>query len=283
MDEGRLFARVLFAIFKDRPGLAYTIFVLIIVLVLGTMLLLAQNLDEIVPPILGLAFVLIVVGGRVFSSLRQRSIQDLQELEPTPLEQESSLPQMTAQIQPQPMIVEAVPEQEAPQSPPEAQPAAVPSKREFALINFIHEIISGPGTIRNTFVEHGPAKAASAAIRYSLSLMLFFIISLFFLPFFMMVPIACVFTVLVLFSEFTPNPITESLTWLGVIVLIAPFAFIILLMLLSDLAAIGFALLAVFGKSEEQYIAAKAFFTGTILLILQGYSVYMIVTSTFPD
>jgi hypothetical protein len=283
MDEGRLFARVLFAIFKGRPNLAYTIFVLIIVLVLGTVLLLAQNFDDIVPPILGLAFVLIVVGGRVFSSLRQHSIQDLQELEPTPLEQEPSPPQMTAQIQPQPMIVEAVPEQEAPQSPPEDQPAEVPSKRGSPLINFIHEIISGPGTIRNTFVEQGPAKAASNSIRYSLSLMLFFIILFFFLPFFMMVPTTCVYTVLILFSEITPNPITDSLLLFGLIVLIAPFALIILLMLLSDLAAIGFALLAVFGKSEEQYVAAKAFFTGTILLILQGYPVYWIVTSSFPD
>lgn len=60
-DDGYILARVLSALFKKRPFLAYAIFDSILVIVLCVFLIRAKTPDERVFPILGLAFVLIAM------------------------------------------------------------------------------------------------------------------------------------------------------------------------------------------------------------------------------
>lgn len=92
-DIGEIIAKVLSKIFKNRPTCAYAIFTFLIIVVLSAMLFKAQNPNDLAFPIIGLAFVFIVVLGRAIRAIRQQSIQEHQVIEQAPLDQEKPLDQ----------------------------------------------------------------------------------------------------------------------------------------------------------------------------------------------
>lgn len=85
---GEIIAKGLSKIFKDRPYCGYAIFIFLIVVVLGGMIFGAKNPDDLVFPILGLTFVLIVVVGRAFGAIRKRRNKEYQATNQAELEQE---------------------------------------------------------------------------------------------------------------------------------------------------------------------------------------------------
>lgn len=94
-DFGRVIADVLSKLFKNRPNCAYAIFTFLILAVLGAMLFKAQNPNDYVFPILGLAFILIVVLSRAIQGFRQHSVQEYQVIDQAPIDQEKPLDQET--------------------------------------------------------------------------------------------------------------------------------------------------------------------------------------------
>lgn len=93
--EGYFVARVLTAVFKKRPNCAFVVFTFLIVVVLGAMLIMAENPNDRVFPVLGIAFVLILVLGRAIRAIRQQSIQEYQGFEQAQLDQEKPVDQET--------------------------------------------------------------------------------------------------------------------------------------------------------------------------------------------
>jgi hypothetical protein len=274
-DEGGIILSVLFAIFKKRPVFAYTVFVFVIIIFFGTVLLLAKNPDDLVAPILGLMFVLIVGGGQILRSNRQRSKRKNRKDRQTQFDQELLSPQFSPHIQTESTVVETPPEQETSQPSPGDQLDEIPTKQSNPLnplLAFIRKIISGPDII-NTFNEQGPTKSSLAAIEYSKSLILFLI--LFFIA--IVIPLLCIVSSLFAFSSDTDT--TNLLRFL----LIAPLALIFIFMLLSDLAAIGLAIIAFFKRSEKKSGAAEALLTGTGLLVLQGLGMLGVLQILFPE
>ena len=65
MDEGEgyLLARVLSALFRGRPSCAIGVSLLIMLIVIGAMLLQAESLDDVLFPVMALAFILVVALG----------------------------------------------------------------------------------------------------------------------------------------------------------------------------------------------------------------------------
>jgi len=94
-DIGVIIAKVLNKIFKNRPNCAIAIFTFLIIVVLSAMLFKAQNPDDLVFPILGLTFVLIVILGSTIRAIRQKSIQEYQVIEETSLDQDKPLDRET--------------------------------------------------------------------------------------------------------------------------------------------------------------------------------------------
>jgi hypothetical protein len=274
-SEGHLLARVLVALFKDRPASAYTVFVFIIIIFFGIVLLLSKNPDNLVAPFLGMIFVLIVGGGQILRSNRQRSKRKHRKDRQTPFDQELLPPQFTPQSQTEITVVETPPEKETSQPSTEDKLDEIPTKQSNPLnplLAFIRKIIAGPDIIY-TFNEQGPTKASLAAIEYSKSLILFLI--LFFIA--IVIPLFCIVSSLFAFSSDTDT--TNLLRFL----LIAPLALIFIFMLLSDLSAIGLAIIAFFKRSEKKSSAAEALLTGTGLLVLQGLGMLVVLQILFPE
>ena len=73
---GEIIARVFYAIFRNRPNLAYTIFALVVLAFIGAMYINAQTPDEHVMPVILFVFVVSVVLGHTIRDLRRVSIQD---------------------------------------------------------------------------------------------------------------------------------------------------------------------------------------------------------------
>lgn len=90
-DEGYLLAKLINAIFKDRPSRAYYVFASIIALFLGIILLKAESRDELTFPIFGLVFISIVVVIQVIHDIRQRHIKNFHEIEESSLELEQEI------------------------------------------------------------------------------------------------------------------------------------------------------------------------------------------------
>jgi len=90
-DEGYFLARLINALFKERPSCAYYVFASITALVLGIMLLKAESRDELSFPILGLVFISIVVVIQAIHDVRQRHIKDFRKIVETPLEFEQEI------------------------------------------------------------------------------------------------------------------------------------------------------------------------------------------------
>ena len=80
---GEIIARVLYAIFKNRPILAYTIFALVVLAFIGATYINAQTPDEHVMPVILFVFVVSVVLGHNIRDLRQMSTRDFQTFEET--------------------------------------------------------------------------------------------------------------------------------------------------------------------------------------------------------
>lgn len=100
---GDLFEQALFRIFKEHPPYAVAISAFILLLILGVFIINAESPDDLVFPVFLLIFAFIVIAGR----LRQSSVQNLQDLQETPLiEEEAPLAQTIEQFQPQPKIVD---------------------------------------------------------------------------------------------------------------------------------------------------------------------------------
>jgi hypothetical protein len=108
MDPGGdILARVLYAIFKGRPNVAYWVFATIILAFIVGKLLTAKNRDEMVLPIMSLAFVSIVLIGRVVRLIRKQSVQDFQSIEETPAVMEAPIvPEMPPAQEPRLRVAE---------------------------------------------------------------------------------------------------------------------------------------------------------------------------------
>jgi uncharacterized membrane protein len=88
MDEaGYLLVQVIYAIFKNHPLRAYTVFAFIVALVLGTLLLFAQDPNDRVFFIFGVLFVCVLVLRQTIRASRQGSVQDIQTIDDEAIEQ----------------------------------------------------------------------------------------------------------------------------------------------------------------------------------------------------
>jgi len=110
-DEGYILAKVLTGLFRNRPSCAVTIFVSIIVIVLGGMLFQAETPDDRLFPIIGLSFISVMALGYAVRAVRQRTVEDAQPIADTPIAHEP-LP-LTSENRP----LEAVPREAVPKKP----------------------------------------------------------------------------------------------------------------------------------------------------------------------
>jgi hypothetical protein len=88
-------AKIITILFKNRPNCLFVFFAFGIVIVIVLAFVEVQNPNDLVLPILLLAFVLIVVVGRIVGVIRKKSVQESQVIEETPPDQETPLNQET--------------------------------------------------------------------------------------------------------------------------------------------------------------------------------------------
>lgn len=137
-------------------------------------------------------------------------------------------------------------------------PAARPSNPFPALLSYF---ISGPSTIRKTLAEQGPTQASFSACALSWAWFTILILG-------SIVISGCIMAIAV--AGLWPSNQTLGdlrLSDLLAVVLMVPLGLVIILMLLSALAAVGLALVAIFKRGEEKSQALLAFLLSVFTLI----------------
>jgi hypothetical protein len=105
---GEILAKVLYTIFKGRPGCAYAIFASILLVIIGALFLTAQNPNDFVFPVILFVFVFIVVLSHAVRAIRQKSVQEIQAIDVKPVNEEVPLDwEISFAREPSPLQTEA--------------------------------------------------------------------------------------------------------------------------------------------------------------------------------